>query len=116
MKKIFKSLKIGLDQMPPLYTTLIPSTLSALLFIVTLRINRLCSLEKEFNCHKLSMKEWFIKRDYSDAVILKEMTKVRLCKQGEKSKAVEKGVPFVVTYHPLLNKVTSNKMFFFQGL
>ena len=31
----------------------------------TLRVNRLCSLEKDFNFHKLNMKEWFIKRELS---------------------------------------------------
>ena len=35
------------------------------------------------------------------------MKKVRFFKQGQKSKKVEKGVPFVVTHHPLLNKLSS---------
>ena len=43
------------------------------------------------------MKEWFIKRGYPESVIDKEMKKVRFSKQGQKSKKVEKGVPFVVT-------------------
>ena len=53
------------------------------------------------------MKEWFIKRGYPESVIEKEMKKVRFSKQGQKSKKVEKGVPFVVTYHPLINKLSS---------
>ena len=73
----------------------------------TLRVNRLCSLEKDFNYHKLNMKEWFIKRGYPESAIEKEMQKVHFSKQGQKSKKVEKGVPFVVTYHPLLNKLSS---------
>ena len=46
------------------------------------------------------MKEWFIKRGYPESVIEKEMKKVYLSKQGQKSKKVEKGVQFDVTYPP----------------
>ena len=53
------------------------------------------------------MKEWFIKRDYPESVIDKEMKKVRFSEQGQKPKKVEKVVPFVVTYHPLLSKLPS---------
>ena len=72
-----------------------------------IRVDRLGSLEKDFNYHKLSMKQRFIKRDYPESVIQKEMKKVRFSKQGQKSKKVEKGAPFVLTYHPLLNKLSS---------
>ena len=40
-------------------------------------------------------------------VIEKEMKKVRFSMQGQKFKKVEKGIPFVVTYQPLLNKLFS---------
>ena len=53
------------------------------------------------------MKEWFIKRGYPESVIEKEMKKVRFSKQGQKSKKVEKVVPLAVTYHPILNKLSS---------
>ena len=53
------------------------------------------------------MKEWFIKRGYPGSMIDTEIKKVRFFEQGQKSKKVEKGVPFVVTYHPLLNKLSS---------
>ena len=53
------------------------------------------------------MKECFTKRGYPESVIEKEMKKARFSKQGQKSKKVEKGVPFVVTYHSLLNKLSS---------
>ena len=53
------------------------------------------------------MKQRFIKRDYPESVIQKEMKKVRFSKQGQKSKKVEKGAPFVLIYHPLLNKLSS---------
>ena len=44
------------------------------------------------------MKEWFIERGYPKSVIAKEMKKFRFPEQGQKSKKVEKGVPFVVRY------------------
>ena len=73
----------------------------------TLRVNRLYSLEKDFNYHNLNMKEWFIKRSYPEPVIEKEIQKVHFSRQGQKSRKVEKRVPFVVTYHSLLNKLSS---------
>ena len=82
-------------------------TKRSIIYSQTLHVNRLCSLEKDFNYHKLNMKERFIKRGYPESVIEKEMQKVHFSKQGQKSKKVEKGVPFVVTYHPLLNKLSS---------
>ena len=56
--------------------------------------------------------------------------KVHFSKQGQKSKKVEEGAPFVVTYHPQLKKLSSIihrnlyllymneevKMFLLQGL
>ena len=53
------------------------------------------------------MKEWFIKKGYPESVNEQEMKNVCFSEQGQKSKKVEKGVPFVVTYHPLLNKLSS---------
>ena len=48
-----------------------------------------------------------MKRGYPETVIEKEMEKVRFFKQGQKPKKVRKGVPFVITYHPLLNTLSS---------
>ena len=75
-------------------------TKHSIVYRLILCVNRLCSLEKDFNYHKLTMKEWFIKRGYPESVIEKEMKKVYLSKQGQKSKKVEKGVQFDVTYPP----------------
>ena len=72
-------------------------TKRSIVYSPTLCVNRLCSLEKDFNYHKLNMKEWFIKRGYPESVIDKEMKKVRFSEQGQNSKKVEKGVPLVVT-------------------
>ena len=82
-------------------------TKRSIVYSHTLRVNRLCSLEKDFSYHKLNMKELFIKTGCPESVIDKEMEKVPFSEQGQKSKKVEKGVLFVVTYHPLLSKLSS---------
>ena len=83
---------------------LILNTLSALLFLVKLYAS---IAVKDFYDNKLNMKEWFIKRSYPESIIDKEMKRVRFSEQGQKSKKLEKGVPFVATYHPLPSKLSS---------
>ena len=51
--------------------------LCSIVYSQTLRINSLCSLETDFNAHKLSMKEWFIKRGYPKILIEEEMNKFK---------------------------------------
>ena len=103
--------------MPSVILLLLPSVSSSshsehtkrfIVYSETLCVNRLCSLEKDFKYHNLNMKECFIKRGYPEFVIEKEKWKrfVFLSKVKEYKK-VEKGVAFVVTYHPLLNKLSS---------
>ena len=58
-------------------------TKRSIVYSQTLRINRLCSLETDFNAHKLSMKEWFIKRGYPETVIEKEINKVKFSRKSE---------------------------------
>ena len=41
---------------------------------------------KDFNPHKLNIKEWFVKWGYPESVTEKEMKKVRFSKQGQKLK------------------------------
>ena len=53
------------------------------------------------------MRKWFIKMAYLEAVIEKEIKKIRFSKQGQNSKRVEKEVQFAVAYHPLRNMLTS---------
>ena len=53
------------------------------------------------------MKKWYIKSGYPEYIIDNEMKKVRFSEQGQKSKKAEKGAPFVVTYLPLLSKLSS---------
>ena len=53
------------------------------------------------------MKKLFVERNYPEAVIEKEMKKVRFTKKGQIFKKVKKGVPFVIIYHALLNRLCS---------
>ena len=52
------------------------------------------------------MKEWFVKRVILNLLLKKKWTSF-FSKQGQKSEKVEKGAPFVVTCHPVLNKLFS---------
>ena len=63
-------------------------TKRSIVYSQTLRVNKLSSLEQDFNYHKWNMKKWFIKRGYPESVIEKEMKKVRFSKQRQKSKKV----------------------------
>ena len=52
------------------------------------------------------MRSWFLKRKYPEKLIDNEMKKVRFFPANLQNKKREKGVPFVVTYHPILNSLT----------
>ena len=53
------------------------------------------------------MKSWFQKRAYPDKIIDKELGKVSFSYRGSKSNKKNKGIPFVVTYHPLLQELSN---------
>ena len=53
------------------------------------------------------MKSWFQKRAYPDKTIDKELGKVSFSYRGSKSNRKNKGIPFVVTYHPLLQELSN---------
>ena len=52
------------------------------------------------------MKSWFLKRKYPEKLIDSDMKKVRFFPTNLQNKKREKGVPFVVTYHPILNSLS----------
>ena len=52
------------------------------------------------------MRSWFLKRKYPEKFIDNEMNKVRLFPANLQNKKREKRVPFVVTYHPILNSLS----------
>ena len=53
------------------------------------------------------MKQWFAKRDYPQDLINSEMNKVKFPYVENKYNNKEKGIPFVVTFHPLLKSLGS---------
>ena len=67
----------------------------------------MCSLEKDFKEKLSEMKSWFLKRGYPERIIDYEMEKVNFRENKKKSGINKwKGVPFVVTYHPKLKKLS----------
>lgn len=46
------------------------------------------------------MRSWFYKRGYPKGLIEKEMDKVKFSGYTRRNKREEKGIPFVITYHP----------------
>ena len=81
-------------------------TKRSIVFSQALRVSRICSREKDFQDHCLQMRSWFLKRKYPEKLIDNEMKKVRFSAANLQNKKREKGVPFVVTYHPILNSLT----------
>ena len=60
------------------------------------------------------MRSWFLKRKYPEKLIDNEMKKVRFFPGNLQNKKCEKGVPFEVTYYPILNslsKIIRNNMY-----
>ena len=77
-------------------------------FSQNLRISRLCSYEENFIKHKANMKSWFLKREYPEKLISAEMDKVKFSKIERKvNSKTQKGIPLVVTYHPLRKSLSS---------
>ena len=77
-------------------------TKRSIVFSQALRMKRICSEEEDFKTHIAEMKSWFQKRAYADKIIDKELVKVSFSYRGSK-----KGIPFVVTYHPLLQELSN---------
>ena len=79
----------------------------------TLRISRLCSYEEDFIKHKANMKSWFLKREYPERLISAEMDKVKFSNIERRSNSkTQKGIPLVVTYHPLLKSLSTSIIMF----
>ena len=81
-------------------------TKRSIVFSQTLRVSRICSHKKDFRDHCLQMRLWFLKRKYPEKLIDNEMKKVRFFPANLQNKKCEKGVPFLVTYHPVLDSLS----------
>ena len=51
------------------------------------------------------MKSWFQRRGYLEDVVRAKMKRIIFNGNSGKSSCENKGVPFVLTYHPLLKKI-----------
>ena len=51
------------------------------------------------------MKSWFFKRGYPKSLVEKELGKVKFSNNVSNKQQKEKGIPFVVTYHPILKNI-----------
>ena len=81
-------------------------TKRSLVFSQTLRMSRLCSNESDLEWNKEKMRSWFVKREYPEKMIDSEIRKVKFnIKETNSKNKSQNGVPFVVTYHPLLNSL-----------
>ena len=89
------------------YTSSHPDhTKKSVVYSQALRLSRICSEGKDFDKHICEMKSWFSQRGYPQKLIETENSKVKFSVQrvfhGSK---IEKGVPLVLTYHPLLKSI-----------
>ena len=90
------------------YTSSHPEhTKKSIVYSQTLRLRRICSFETDFLKRKNEMKSWFLKRGYPERLIDKEMKKVKFNHSHFIGKHnSKKGIPLVVTYHPLLKSLS----------
>ena len=69
-------------------------------------MSRLCSNESDFERNKEKMRSWFVKREYPEKLIDSEIWKVKFnIKESNRKNKSQNGVPFVGSYHPLLNSL-----------
>ena len=81
-------------------------TKRSVVFSQTLRISRLCSNESDFQPNKEKMRSWFVKREYPEKLIDSEIRKAKFnIRETNRKNKSKNRVPFIVTYHPLLNSV-----------
>ena len=77
---------------------------NSIIYSQTLRLNNTCTYEEEFGKQTLNMKSWFLKWGYSKQMIIDSQIEKgkfdQRWKVGNKHAGV--GVPFIITYHPIL--------------
>ena len=90
------------------YTSSHPDhTKRSIIYSQALRISRICSNKSDFLKHLESMKSWFEVRGYPNKLIEQEIEKVKFFRNGNvlRQRDPRKGVPFVLTYHPLFKSM-----------
>ena len=82
-------------------------TKKSIVYSQMLSLRWICSFETNFVKSKNEMKSWFLKRGYPEKLINSEMKKVKFNHYHFISKHnYNKGIPLVVTYHPLLKSLS----------
>ena len=81
----------------------------SIIYSQTLRMSRICSCKTDFEKHLVDIKSWFQARGYPSDLVQKEMNKVKFSGHWDKNEAKKKskGVPLVITFHPLLKDVVN---------
>ena len=64
---------------------------------LALRVNRICSLEKDFKTLISHMKEWFLGRGYPETVVINQIDKVVFGRDQSVKINLASGIPFVTT-------------------
>ena len=65
-----------------------------------LRINRICSSERDVKTRVSRMEEWFLARGYSEIVANNQIDKVVFGRDQSVKKSLKSDIPFVTSYHP----------------
>ena len=77
----------------------------SIIYTQAFRLAKICTFENDFLRHRDEMKSWFQKRGNPEDVINTEMKKLIFNGNSGKSSNKNKGVPFLLTYYPLVKKV-----------
>ena len=70
-----------------------------------MRVSRICSQAEDFRKHTTEIRSWFYKRGYPKGLVEKKMGKVKFSGYTRRNKRENKGVLFVITYHPSLKNI-----------
>ena len=76
-------------------------TKKSILYSQALRVSRICSFEEDVKRHKIQIKLRFLNRGYPKYLIGTEVEKVKFPCSSRKRDTKMKGIPLVITYHPL---------------
>ena len=90
------------------YTSAHPvHTKGSIIYSQALRMSRVCYYITDFGKHLVDMKSWFQSRAYPSDLVRIEMNNVTFSGNWDKNKTKKKskGVPLVLTFHPLLKDV-----------
>ena len=80
-------------------------TKRSIIYSQALRLTKICTFENDFLQYRDEMKSWFQRWGYPEDVINSELKKVVFTVNFGKSSNKNKGVPFVLTYHPYLKRL-----------